>query len=159
MRRSSHLGVEVLEGKMLLSGATTGLSATLVAKPTITRAGTSVALTFTETNVSHHSITVTYGPSNDGFSASIGGKSAWVSNSGMIPDFLEVKTLQPGQSISLTATWDGHSNNASGQEGSTIKGTFTISNELDREATTTVQIGSTSNTSAIIPPRPTHRFG
>jgi hypothetical protein len=62
----------------------------------------------------------------------------------------------------LTATWDGHANDASGQEGAGLKGTFTISNELDRDATTTVQIGSTSSSTssppAIIPPKPTHRF-
>jgi hypothetical protein len=160
MRRSWRLGVESLEGKLLLSGATSGLSASLVATPTTTSAGTSVALTFTETNVSDQEITVTYGPVDDGFTASSGGKSVWVSNSGFEPQYLMLKRLEPEQSITVDGTWDGHSNvgltGGSSQEGPALNGNFKVSNQLDSAATTLVSIGE--QTTHVVPPRPTHRF-
>ncbi len=103
--------------------------------------GTSVELSFTETNVSGHTLSVSYGPIDDGFTATMAGHSVWVSNAGPQPQFLELKTLAPGQSVTVTATWDGHSNTASGTEGPLLKGSFQVSNELDPSAVATVIVG------------------
>jgi hypothetical protein len=156
MVRKSPVGVEILEGKALLSGVVPGLSGSLVATPTTTSAGTTVALTFTETNVSNHAITVTYGPGDDGFIASANGKNVWLSNAGPTPQYIELRTLEPGQSITVKATWNGHSNagvaGGFGSEGPALHGTFTISNELDPELTATVTLGTSSP--QIVPPKP-----
>ncbi len=131
MRRSARLAVESLEGKALLSGAVvtaSGLSESLTATPSRTTAGTSIVLTFTETNVTDHDISVTLAQSTDGFVASKGGRPVWTSNPGVQPGIVTVETLKPGQSLTLSETWDGVSNTSAG--GPALKGRFVIHNEL-----------------------------
>jgi hypothetical protein len=143
-----RLNVEALEGKSLLSGITPGLTASLVATPV----GTTVDLHYTETNTSNHAISFAVGPGNDGFSASRNGKTVWISNSGVQPDFLELVTLKPGQSFTLDATWDGHSNSVSGTEGPAVTGSFKITNELDPAVSTTVVVAKAPP--PLFPPKP-----
>ena len=95
MRRKPAIRLERLEEKTLLS-TTAGLVGSIVATPTTTSAGTSVELSFTETNESTHPISVTYGPVDDGFAVTMAGKTVWTSNAGPQPQFLELKTLAPG---------------------------------------------------------------
>ncbi len=148
MRRSVRPALEMLEGKTLLSGvatATPGLVASLTAVASRTNAGPQVVETFTETNVSDHEITVVDGPSLDGFTVSRGGKTVWNPHQGVSPQILTDHVLEPHQSITLSSTWDGRSNQVNPAhpwvEGSPLSGTFTISNDLDhRSATASVTI-------------------
>jgi hypothetical protein len=154
-RRGLRLDLETLEGKALLSGATTGLAASVVATPTTSATGTTVDLSFTETNVSDHDIQVTFGPIDDGFDVARNGTTAWVSNSGIEPQFLELKTLEPGQSLTVSSTWNGQANSPGSTSGPALSGTFTITNQLDPSASTTVTLGSTSTGSSPVSTAPT----
>jgi hypothetical protein len=143
MRRTIRPCLESLEARALLSGvssATPGLVDSLTAVVSRSNSGAQVVMTFTETNVSNQDINVVHGPSDEGFIATQGGKTVWTSLEGKIPDFLELQTLKPHQSITLSATWDGRSdeiNSAEGWvEGPPLSGTFTISNALDQHAAT-----------------------
>ena len=144
MRRTIRPGLELLEGRALLSGvsaATPGLVASLTAVAGRTPSGAQVVLTFTETNASNHDITVEQGPSIEGFTATRGGKTIWNQDAGQfLPNFLEVSVLKPHQSVTIEATWDGRANDVNPAdpwvEGPPLSGTFAISNDLDHRATT-----------------------
>ena len=75
--------------------------------------GQPVEMTFRATNVSSQPVTVEDGPSIDGFTASRDGAVVWRSNAGINPLYIRLETLQPGQSLTLTATWDGIPNGGS----------------------------------------------
>lgn len=171
MRRSIPPGLELLEGKALLSGvsaAASGLADSLTAVASRTMSGAQVVLTYTETNVSNHDITVDYGPSTDGFAASQGGKTIWAENAGLfLPDFLQADDLKPHQSVTVTDTWDARANVVNPTEpwveGPPLSGTFTVSNALDQGATATVTIPKSWTTpiklthvSPPAPPIPVH---
>jgi len=89
--------------------------------------GQPVQLTFTETNTSTKPVTIAIGPSNTGFDVRENGTLMWVSNPGIQPQYLRVVTLQPGQSETLSATWDGVSN--VGGANTHVIGTFTVTNQ------------------------------
>ena len=72
--------------------------------------GQPVNITLTETNISSHDVTVEFGPSIDGFSITHNGATVWTSNNGRIPMYILMETLEPGQSFTLKATWDGTQN-------------------------------------------------
>ncbi len=125
MRRSRRLVLETLEGKVLLSASATpiapvsppiiapvsqGLVVKLSTDHQVYRRGQPVVITLTETNTSQHDITVTSGPSVDGFFVTHNGRKVWASNAGVQPMFILVRTLAPGQSITQSATWNGQSN-------------------------------------------------
>ncbi len=125
MRRSRRLVLETLEGKVLLSAITPpiafvsppiiapvsqGLVVKLSTDHQVYRRGQPVVITLTETNTSQHDITVTSGPSVDGFFVTHDGRKVWASNAGLQPMFILVRTLAPGQSITQSATWNGQSN-------------------------------------------------
>ena len=88
--------------------ATSGLVDSLTAVASKTTFGVQVVATWTETNVSNQDISVDNGPSIDGFRATEGGKVVWVSNGGINPDIIQLDVLKPHQSLTLSATWDGH---------------------------------------------------
>ena len=69
-----------------------------------------MVMTLTETNTSNHAVSVAFGPSTDGFSVSQNGRAFWASNTGPQPLFLVLKTLQAGESFTLSCTWTGRSN-------------------------------------------------
>jgi Intracellular proteinase inhibitor len=153
MRPATRLSVEILEGKALLSGvAAIGpeLSTSLTVDRSAYKLGQPVVLTFTETNASHHDVTVDHGPANQGFVASRNGQVVWQSNAGLGPQFLQSEVLHPGQSIQIQATWDGRS-----EAGRPLQGTFVIHDELaPTGSSATVTIGVHPAT----PPRPIDRL-
>ena len=147
MIRRTHLNLEPLEGRSLLSG----LAYSLTTDQSAYQAGQAIVMTFQETNVSTHAITVADGPSIDGFIVTQDGTEVWRSNSGANPMFVLADTLQPRQSLTLTATWDGIPNG----DTAPVPGTYAIANDLDPQAATaTVTISSSTTPST--PPKPTH---
>ena len=137
MIRRTHLNLEPLEGRSLLSG----LAYSLTTDQSAYQVGQPIVMTFQETNVSIHAITVAYGPSIDGFLVSQDGAEVWRSNSGVNPMFLLADNLQPGQSLTLTTTWDGIPDGGTAP----VAGTYVIANELaPQAATATVTISSST---------------
>ena len=94
--------------------------------------GQPVHFTLTATNTSKQAVTFVDGPAVDGFLVSQNGKIVWRSNAGLQPQFLRSVTLQPGQSYTLHATWDGHPNTPSGNElmSQTPTGTFSVTSQF-----------------------------
>ena len=127
MARKIALRVERLEVRELLSS----LAYSVTTDKSTYQVGQPVQLTFTETNTSNQPVTVTDGPSIDGFNVSQGGSTIWQSNSGINPQYLEQNTLQPGQSLTETATWNGE---ASADASVAATGSFTVTNQLAPEA-------------------------
>jgi hypothetical protein len=105
-------------------------------------------MTFQETNVSSQPVTVEDGPSIDGFTVSRDGAVVWRSNAGINPLFIRLETLQPGQSLSLAATWDGVPTGGSAP----VSGTFVISDQLAPQAATATVTISGSAASSPAPP-------
>jgi hypothetical protein len=125
MRHSRGLVLETLEGKVLLAAIATpiapvsppiiapvsqGLVVKLSTDHHVYRRGQPVVITLTETNTSQHDITVEPGPSLGGFFVTHNCRRVWASNAGVQPMFILVRTLEPGQSITQSATWNGQSN-------------------------------------------------
>ena len=124
MKRSRIPIFEPLEGKILLtifapdllpdpSNSSMGLVVRLKTNRPVYRPGQSVSMTLTETNTSRHDITVSVGPSIDGFFVTQNGAEVWASNAGNQPQIVTQRTIKPGQSIRFQAVWNGHSNPAS----------------------------------------------
>jgi hypothetical protein len=82
-----------------------GLTERLTTDRAFYHAGQTVRMTLTETNITTHPVAVSVGPSIDGFSITHNGAVVYRSNGGMQPMFIMLRTLQPGQSLTLTATW------------------------------------------------------
>ncbi|MBV8126373.1 MAG: hypothetical protein JO114_01765 [Planctomycetaceae bacterium] len=125
MRRSRGLVLETLERKVLLAAIATplapvsppmiaplsqGLVVKLSTDHQVYRRGQPVVMTLTETNTSQQDITVESGPGLAGFFVTHNGRRVWASNAGVQPMFILMRTLEPGQSISQSATWNGQSN-------------------------------------------------
>ena len=104
--------------------------------------GQVVEMTFKMTNDTNQTVVVPIGPSIDGFSVTLGGKTIWQSNSGPQPDIIVLDELPTGQSITLTASWVAH-----------ISGTFVVHNQLDPTDTASFAIAS----SPVISPFPTRQ--
>lgn len=140
MMRRTRPELEPLEGRSLLSG----LSYSLTTDQASYQPGQPVEMTFRATNVSSQPITVEEGPSIDGFTVSRGdGTVVWRSNAGINPMFIALDVLQPGQSLSLSATWDGIPNGGNAP----ATGTFVISDQLaPTAATATVTISDSAST-------------
>jgi hypothetical protein len=103
---------------------------TLTTDKTSYSAGDPVHMTLTETNNTTQRITFTDGPSADGFYVTQNGATVWRSNAGFQPMFLRLVTLQPGQSLTFSATWDGHSNDAVGNDGPIVTDTFQVHSQV-----------------------------
>ena len=145
MRCKSRPGVELLEGKVLLSG--------LAEKLTVARVGGQEVLTFTETNVSNKTVNVTYGPTNSGFTATQNGQAVWISNTGIQPQYLVLDPLKPHESVTLKVSWDGHSN--LGGSSKALTGTFKVTNQLDPSgASVMVVLGPVKQVTPPKPPAP-----
>jgi hypothetical protein len=112
----------------------TTLNPALVATMTTNQAsytsGQTVNMTFTATNSSESPVTVTLGPSIDGFSIKNGSKIVWSSNSGLQNDYVTVETLAPGQSLTLTSSWVA----------SRLAGAYTAYNQLDSSVTASFSV-------------------
>ncbi len=127
MARKIPLRVERLEVRELLSN----LAYSVTTDKSTYQVGQPVQLTFTETNTSTQPVTVTDGPSIDGFTVSENGTTIWQSNSGVNPMHVEQDTLQPGQSLTETTKWDGE---PSASPSVAATGTFTVTNQLAPQA-------------------------
>jgi hypothetical protein len=99
--KRSQLAVESLEGKLMLSD----LAVSLTTDAHQYMAGQVVHMTFVEKNVSNHTVSVSYGPSNDGFYITHGSATVWRSNTGPQPQYILLRMLKPGDSIVLEATY------------------------------------------------------
>ena len=141
MRQQLRPGIEPLETKSLLSHMALGLIGQQVSRgvPTVIGVaaqslevslttdhasytqGQTVRMTFTETNDTGHNVRVGLGPSIDGFSVTKAGKTIWRSNAGLTPDYVVLKELAPGATITLTAAWSA----------SSVTGTYVAHDQLD----------------------------
>jgi hypothetical protein len=139
MARRTRLNLEPLEGRSLLSA----IAYSLTTDQSTYQPGQPIEMTFQETNESGRTISVEDGPSIDGFTAAQDGTTVWRSNAGANPMFILLKTLPPGQSLTLTATWDGIPTGGS----SPASGQFVITNQLNPEsARATVTISGPTST-------------
>jgi Intracellular proteinase inhibitor len=125
MTRRTRLNLEILEGRSLLSA----LAYSLTTNQSTYEPGQPIEMTFSETNESGRSISVGEGPSIDGFNVTQDGTTVWRSNAGANPMYILLKTLAPGQSLTLTATWNGIPTGGS----SPMSGQFVITNQLNPE--------------------------
>jgi hypothetical protein len=147
MIQRTRPNVEPLEGRALLSS----LAYSLTTDQSVYQPGQPVAMTFRETNVSSQPVTVQDGPSIDGFIVSHDGAVVWRSNAGINPLYIRLETLQPGQSLTLTATWDGVPDGSSAP----VPGQFVISNQLEPQAATaTITIAAPGSLPGQAPPTP-----
>jgi hypothetical protein len=135
MRRRKAWNIEPLEERSLLSA----MAVHITTNQSVYQAGQPVQLTFTETNTSNQAVTVREGPSIDGFTVEQGGNVVWKSNAGINPLFILNDVLQPGQSLTLKATWNGVPNTSS-SSGAVATGIFVAFDQLDPQATVTFQI-------------------
>ena len=101
MARKIALRVERLEVRELLSNA--ALTYSVTTDKSVYQVGQPVVMKFSETNNTDQPVTVTDGPSIDGFNVAAGGTTIWQSNSGANPQYVVQNTLQPGQSLTETA--------------------------------------------------------
>src|SRR5262245_50963235 len=143
MKRRTHLTLEPLEGRSLLSG----LAYSLTSNQSVYQPGQPIVMTFQETNVSNQTILVDVGPSIDGFDVTQGGALVWRSNAGFVAQFIELDSLQPGQSFIQTATWDGVPTSGS----SPVSGTFQITNQLHADTSATITITNATATPPVTP--------
>ena len=128
MARKIALRVERLEVRELLSS----LSYSVTTDKSTYQVGQPVQLTFTETNTSTKPVTVTNGPGTDGFTVTEGRHHDLAVKLGDQCDVRpEQDTLQPGQSLTETATWDGE---ATASPTVAATGSFTVTNQLAPQA-------------------------
>ena len=125
MRRRQNLVVESLESRALLSG----LTGAITTNQSVYEVGEPIEMTFTLTNTSSTSQAIAVGPSNSAFIVTEGGQTVWRSSPGVAAQYLKVDTLDPGQSLTLQATWDGSIVN--GTSTTTAIGSFSVTNQLD----------------------------
>jgi hypothetical protein len=100
MKRRRHLGAELLEERALLSS----LAYSLTTDRSVYQVGQPIQMTFRETNTGAQPVTVQVNPTD--FFVSQNSGPVWQSNPGTMPPS-KVETLNPGQSLTQTATWDG----------------------------------------------------
>jgi hypothetical protein len=93
--------VEGLEDRSLLSAISYSLTTD---QPTY-QVGQAIQFTFTETNTSDQPVSVSVEPTN--FTVSNGVGAIWQSNPAAVGQAASLEELQPGQSVTQTASWDG----------------------------------------------------
>ncbi len=166
MRNQRRPAIEPLEAKSLLSAGpgSSGLAETLTVSRATATPGEPIVLTYTRTNVGHHDLNVTEGPSRDGFVISRGGAEVWRSNRGPTPMFVVLKTLRPGESTTIQATWHGQADPGAPAPQA---GTFVVANQDDpggpKATVTIVPAGHHPSPHTApgpaAPPHPRHRGG
>ena len=139
------------------------LSTSLTTDQSVYQLGKPIQLTFTETNVGTTPVQVQEGPSS--FDVRQNGNAVWNSlypdsfPDEWVPQSYSWVTLQPGQSFTQTAAWNGIPDQLPSADSS---GTFTISNALDpRGETATIQIVApaiSSLTTTITTNKPVYDF-
>jgi hypothetical protein len=122
------------------------LVTSLTTDQSVYQLGQPIPLTFTETNVGTQPIQVLVGPS--GFDVQQDGAEIWNSNFPNSSENYSLETLQPGQSVTQTATWNGVPEHLPAGEPS---GIFVVTNELDPDGNqATFQIVAPSDAQPII---------
>ena len=124
-RRRRRLRLEILEARSLLSG----LSYSLTTDASTYQVGQTIQLTFTETNTSTQPVMVAVAPTD--FTVSQGAYAIWQSDPNNENQPPTSETLQPGQSLTQSASWDGTTPNLfDDAPASPINywGTFVVSN-------------------------------
>ena len=119
--RRRHLRIERLEERALLSG----VSYTLTTNQSTYQAGQPIQITLTGTNTTNQTIQTIAGPDLDNFVVTENGVAIWDSELVELP-LAYLATLQPGQSLTETATWDGVPN--LGRSSGLAGGSFTVTN-------------------------------
>jgi hypothetical protein len=109
---------------------TTPLRVSLVTNQTSYTSGQVVQITFRESTNTGQAVAVEIGPSIDNFHITHGGSTAWRSNPGIAAQFIEIRELELGQSIVLTAAWTAPS----------VAGAYQIHNQLDPQVVATFYI-------------------
>jgi hypothetical protein len=134
----------MFESRCLLSA----LAYSLTTNQSTYQSGQPVQMSFTETNTSATPVKIVIGPANSGFDVAQNGKTVWASNAGIQPQYLRLETLQPGQSVTLTASWNGVSNVGP----PTVEtGSFTVTNQ---QAPTAASASFVIQPAAATPPNP-----
>jgi hypothetical protein len=149
MNRAFLPAAERLESHVLLSSAAAAASSTpivetLTTDQTIYKVGQPIRITLTETNTTNAILVSPSITGLDSFTASQNFKNVWKSRGSKLaaPSF----TLAPGQTHTITVTWNGHANVGSVPRSKPLTGTFLIDNTL-------------ANNSAIIAIDPRHGKG
>jgi len=152
---------ERLESHVLLSMAasagvlpTAPITETLTTDRTIYKVGQPIRMTLTETNNTGATVSVPNITGGNGFTATRNFKIVWAS--GARRPGAGSPTLEPGESRTVNAVWNGRSNVGSGSRGAPLTGTFEIDNTL---ATNSVTIaidprhgkGSTAGVTSSVP--------
>jgi hypothetical protein len=114
-----------------------GLKIQLRTDHSVYHLGQPVVMTLTMTNPTSRNVAVGLGPSIDGFFVTQQGSEVWASNTGPQPLFILLRTIRPGQSVTLSATWDGHSNLG---PPSTPTGTLVVHSQIGGAPAATIQI-------------------
>lgn len=106
MPRRVRPSAELLEARALL--AIPGLVTALTTDRDVYGPGQPVHMTFTATNASNHPVSFADNAQATDFTVGAAGKTFWDEDFGQfIPAITVVQTLAPGQSFTLTATWNG----------------------------------------------------
>ncbi len=142
VRRRRRFRVEALETRALLSG----LNYSLTTDQSTYQVGQTIEITFTETNTSIQPVTVSVAPTD--FTISQGTYPIWQSNPGNATQPASTETLQPGQSLTQRANWDGTTSYSipAIPGGTPVSwsinnwGTFVVSNPNAPDLTATFQI-------------------
>ena len=122
-RRRGRFCLEILEVRSLLSG----LTYSVTTDESTYQVGQTIGLAFTETNTSTQPMTVSVAPTD--FTVSQGGYTIWQSDPDNQNQPPTSETLQPGQTLTQTATWDGTApySPLEGAEATNNWGTFVVS--------------------------------
>ena len=112
-------------------------------------AGTTYNFTMTLTNTTSAAVTVNvFGTGGALQLLDVNGNDVWDSTYGMmLPDVVSVQTIQPGKSITSTATWSGTSNFGSALP----NGTYTFQGSIAGYSTSTVTMTVTGSTAPVLP--------
>lgn len=137
MRRKRPLCFEPMEGRQLLSG----IACSLTTDQSTYQVGQPIHFTFTMTNTGDEPVTYLSGESDTAFTVTEGGQTVWSTYQGdEISMVLVTEVLQPGQSSSITGTWDGQVTSGGGDTIGTTAGSFVVTNQMDPGLSASFQI-------------------
>jgi hypothetical protein len=144
MRRAFRPSAERLEAHVLLSTAAAAPFAvsgspvveTLSTDKSVYKVGQPVHITMTETNTTNHAVASPSVKGLQGFTATTDSNVVWESTGGR--PAAKSFTLQPGQSHSVSVTWNGRANTGSRSRSTPLTGTFRIDNTLAYNTVTIV---------------------
>jgi hypothetical protein len=107
---------------------------TLTTDKTVYKVGQPIRITLTETNTTNSTVVSPNVRGLDSFAASQDLKDVWKSKGAnrAAPSY----TLQPGQTHTISVTWNGHANVGSRSRSTPLTGTFEIDNTLANNSAT-----------------------